>query len=116
MGNFDDFDVEIQDNKERNSEHHNGTVTTAGTPETETTDSGDAIQLTYIYNPSRGPLANSPGDLLYVSWDGGTSYTTITRGSWFIWPGKGSGAAGDTLTIDSNVDGVNYECILVTSC
>ena len=113
MGQFDDFDLEIQDDKERGTEHYNGTVTTAGVPVTVSTINNNTIQYTYVYNPTRGPNANSPGDMLYISWDGGTTYTTLPRGSSIMWPGKGSGSSGESITIDSNVDGVKYEVMLV---
>jgi len=114
VNNFSDFDLEIQDQKDRSTEHHNGNVPTAGTPITTSTTFDRSIQLVYINNPSKGLNANSPGDLLYVSWDGGTNYITLTRGSWIIWPGKGSGTVGQSLTIDSNNNGVKYEIILVS--
>lgn len=114
MVDFTDFDVETQDQKDRETEHSNGDVTTAGTPETVSTTSGKSIQLAYINNPSRGPNGNSPGDLLYISWDGGTTFITLTRGSWIIWPGKGSGTDGQSIVLDSNNDGVKYEIMLVS--
>ena len=112
MAEFNDFDLESQDNKERGTEHYNGSVTTAGSPVTISTASSVPIQLTYVYNPTKGPNANIPGDLLYVSWDG-TNYTVIPRGGYIIWPGKGFGSNFQSISIDSSDDGVNYEVMLV---
>lgn len=111
-----DFDLEIQDDKQRDTEHFNGNVTTAGSPVTLTTSTGRPIQLVRIWNPNKGDYINGPTDLLKISWDDGANWSTYPRGTWEIWPGKGSTTAveGDTIKVDSNVDGVGYEILIVS--
>jgi len=80
---------------------------------TISTSSSKSINYTYVYNPAKGPNANGPGDLLYVSWDGGTNYTVIQRGGYIMWPGKGSGSNNHQITLDANNNGTNYEVMLI---
>jgi hypothetical protein len=113
MADFDHRNIEIQDEIGRDTEHYNGSVTTAGSPVTVSTSSANPIQFSYILNPSKGTNANDPTDLLYVSWDG-TNYTVIPRGGYIMWPGKGFGTSNQSIKIDSNANGTNYEVMLVS--
>lgn len=113
MADFRDFDVEIQDESGRNTEHYNGAITTAGSPVTIATSSGNSIKYAYIYNPAKGLNANDPGDLIYISWDGGSHYTVIPRGGYIMWPGKGSGSNNHQITLDTNENGTKYEVMLI---
>jgi hypothetical protein len=109
MGNFSDFDIEIQDIKDSSPEHFNGTVTTAGTPVTITPSSGKIIQLVLINNPNRGPNANTINQVLLVNIDGGSYKFSVPRGSSFYIPGIFS-----SFKIDSNLNSTKYEVILWT--
>ena len=104
---MDDFDVEVQDEKQSNPEHINGNVATAGSSQTITPSSGNKIQLAYIKNPNKGPNANGFQDVLLVSIDGSTNYTVISRGEYTFFPG-----VFDSIKIDTNNDGTKYEIII----
>lgn len=108
-----EMQIEIGDNVERSTEHHNGTIVTAGSPTTITLASNKPIQLTYIYNPEVGSNKNNPSDVLYISWDG-TNYTALSNGNTLIWPGKGFGSYGSSIKINSNNNGVKYEVMIVS--
>ena len=103
---FDDFDIEIQDQRGNTPEQINGSVTTAGVPVTITPSSGKITSIEVV-NPNKGPNANSSADLLYVSFDG-TTYATINRGGYKAL----EGVYLDSIKIDSNNNGVKYEIIL----
>lgn len=107
MAEFEDFDIEVQDEKDTTPEHQNGQVTTAGTPASLTPTSTKAIQLAYVKNPNKGPNANGSQDVLLVSIDGGTTYTSVSRGEYAYFPGVFT-----TLKLDSNNNNVKYEVIL----
>ena len=108
MAEFNNFDLEIEDLKDAVVEHKNGSVTTAGTPVTITATGSKKILSALIINQAVGPQANSLGDLLYVSFDGGSNYTTISRRGNIAIQG-----AYDDIRVDSNNNGVKYEIILV---
>jgi len=108
MGNFNDFDVEIQDIKDSTSEQFSGSVTTAGSSITITPSSAKPIQLVLIQNPNKGPNANSNQNaVLLVNTDGGSYKFTIARGTGFYIPGIFT-----SFTIDTNINGTKYEVIL----
>lgn len=106
MANFNDFDVEIQDEKDSKPEHINGSVPTAGTPITVTAGNSLPIQQALIVCPGKGPNANTGGSYLLVSSDG-TTYTTVPRGGSLRIDG-----VFDNLKIDASINGVKYELIL----
>ena len=107
MSEFDDFDVEIQDERDSDPEHFNSNVAVAGVPNSITPTSAKPIQLAYIKNPNKGVNANDPNDVLYINIDGTVNYTTISRGEYIYIPGVFT-----TLKIDTNNDGTKYEVIV----
>lgn len=107
MADFDDFDVEIQDEKDSGPEQFNDTVATAGSPNTHTPTSTKQIQLAYLKNPNKGPNANSAQDVILFNIDGGTEFSALARGEYVYIAG-----VFDDLKIDANNNGVNYEVIL----
>jgi hypothetical protein len=107
MAEMNDFDIEIQDEKDSTPEHFNGNVASAGTSVPITPTSGKDIQLAYIKNPNRGDNKNEIADVLYINIDGGSEYTTLSRGEYVYLPGTFT-----TLKIDSNNNGTNYEVIV----
>ena len=111
MADFADGDIEIQDVKNSDPEHFNSSVATAGVSVTITPTSTDVIQWAYINVPSkRHPVTpNNINDALYISLDGGTNYTVLMSGESLFLPG-----ITDSIEIDSNEDGVNYEIIVWT--
>lgn len=108
-----EFENEIADEVNRNTEHFNGTITTAGTPVVITTGTNRSIQLIQIVNPDKGTYANSPGVLLKVSFDG-TNYTTLSRGAVLIWPGKGYGTNSNQVKLDGSANGTKYEVLVIS--
>ena len=104
---FEDFDLEIQDEKDSDPEQFNDTVTTAGTPKIESPTSAKPIQLALIKNPNKGPNANSSQDVLLIIIDGGSQVFSISRGEYVYFPGVFS-----SISIDTNTNGTNYELIL----
>lgn len=107
MSTFDDFDLEIQNECDSTPEHINGTVTTAGSPNTLTPSSGKNIQLAYIKNPNKGTNANNTVDVLYITIDGTSLFTTLSRGEYIYMPGIFA-----NLKIDTNNNGTKYEVIV----
>jgi hypothetical protein len=107
---FNDFDVEIQNEKDSKPEHINGSVTFAGTPITVTAGNGLPIQSALIICPNKGPNANSKGTYLLVSSDGTANYTTVPRGGKLQICG-----VFDNLTIDASDNNTNYEIIITQS-
>lgn len=107
MADFDNFDVEIQDEKGVNPEHFNGSVATAGTPVTITPSSGKITSI-IVYNPRKGPNANGVNDVLLVNIDGTTTEISIPRGE-----SLEVDTYIDDFTIDTNVNGTNYEVIIL---
>lgn len=104
---MDDFDVEIQDEKQSAPEHFNGDVATAGTPVVITPTSGNIVQLVLVKNPNKGPNKNNPNDVLLVSIDGGTTYVSISRGEYSYFPGVFT-----DLKIDATANGAKYETVV----
>ena len=108
---FQDFDIEIQDNKEATPEQISGNIPIAGTPVTINPISGNPIQLAYIHIPGpRDPdNPNSIGDALKISLDGGTNYTTIMANESIFIPGVFT-----NLVLDTNENTTTYQIILWT--
>ena len=106
MSDFKDFDVEVQNFRDSTPEQFNGTVTTAGSPNTITPTSTKPITKAFIQNPSKGTNANSILDVLYYSIDG-TSYASLTRGESITLPG-----IFNSILIDTNNNNTNYEIIV----
>lgn len=104
---FDDFDLEVQDEKDSDPEHFDSSVTTAGSPDTLTPASTKPVQLAYVKNPGKGPKQNGGNDVLLVTIDGSVKTTTIERGAAAYFPGIFT-----SLVIDTNNNGTNYEVIL----
>ena len=104
---IDDFDLEIQDEKDSTPEHFTKTVAVAGTPVSVTPTSGKPIQLLYIKNPSKGSNKNDPSDVVLVTVDGGANFTTINRGEYVYIPGIFTSAS-----LDSNNNGTIIEVIV----
>jgi len=109
MSEFDDFDVEVQDERDSDPEHFNGDVTTAGSPETVTPTSGKAVQLAFIQcNSTRDPVNdNNINDALYFSIDGGTTYVTLMAGENIFVPGVFT-----SIKLDTNTNGTYYQIIV----
>ena len=109
MTNFDDFDLEVQDEKDSAPEHFNGAVSISGTPLTIIPSSGKVIQLAFIKVPSvRHPTTpNSLNDAIKFSIDGGTTYMVLLSGESQYIPGIFT-----NLKLDTNVNGTYYEVIV----
>lgn len=112
MANFNDFDTEIQDDKQRNTEHFNGNLGTAGA--TSQITAASILQYSYIYNPPFGPYANNPNEILYISFDGGTNFISLGRGQYIMWPGKGSGSSSNIITLKGSDDNMGYEVMTIS--
>lgn len=104
---MDDFDLEVQDIRDTDPEHFNGSVTTAGTPVSITPTNAKPIQLALVSNPKKGPNANATNDVLLVNIDGTTVEMALARGEKVYFPG-----IFNTLSVDSNNNSVNYEVIV----
>ena len=105
MGEFNDFDLEIQDIKDSTPEHTNDTVTTAGTPITVQRTDNKQATLVYVKNPNKGTRKNDTNDVIYISIDGQDPEdegTTLARGEFIYLPGP---IADGDLKFDSNSDG-----------
>lgn len=107
MAEMDDFDVEVQDEKDSNPEHFEGAVATAGSPVSISPSNGKDIQLVFIHNPNKGDNSNNFNDALYITLDGSANKTTIPRGASRYFPGIMS-----SIDVDSNNNGTNYEIIV----
>jgi hypothetical protein len=105
--------VAIGDHVNRDTEHHNGNVTTAGVPETISAATNRPLQFVHIFNPDKGVRGNDSVDILYISFDG-TNYTTLPRGTSISLPCKGFGIYEHQLKIDANNDATNYEILLIS--
>jgi hypothetical protein len=86
--------------------HFESAVATAGTPDTITIP-GKKIQLVFVFNPNKGPSKNQTQDVLFITIDGSPQKTTVPRGASRYFPGT-----FDTLEVDTNNDGTNYEVIV----
>lgn len=87
--------------------HFNGSVTTAGSPVTISAPNSEKISSAIIDNPDKGTNANDKADLLLVSFDGGTTFKTVKRGT-----SLSVTASFTDIRIDSNNNGTNYEVII----
>lgn len=106
---MEDFDVEIQDERDSDPEAFIGSVTTAGSPVTITPTNNKPIQEAYIEcNSTRDPdNSNNINDAIKYSFDGGTNYLTLMAGESIPLSGIFL-----NLKIDANNDGVNYQVIV----
>lgn len=105
---FEDFDIEIQDEKQSNPEHFNGNVTTAGVPVTLSLTSAVEIQWAYIECAgTRDPdNKNNINDSIKYSLDG-TNYIPLMAGESAFVPGIVS-----EIKLDTNTNGTYYYVIL----
>jgi len=113
MVEFNDFDLEIQDEKQSEPEHFNGSITTAGSPVSLQLTSGKAIQWFFLSVPSVRDQSSSNGihDAIKFNIDGTSTYVTIMSGESIFVPGL-----TQTLKLDTNDDGTDYEVILWGGC
>lgn len=109
MVDFEDFDLEVQDERDSTPEHFSGSVTTAGSPVTITATSGKTIQYSFIMcNGTRDPWNdNNINDAIKFSIDGGSVWTTLMAGESQYIPGVHA-----NIRIDASDDGVNYQVIV----
>ena len=109
MTDFNDFDLEISDDKNSTPENFSGSIATAGSPVTLTPTSTNPVQLAFVNVPSvRDPSApNSLSDAIRVSLDGGTTYVTLMSGESQYFPGSFA-----SLKLDTNANGTTYQVIL----
>ena len=107
MSTMGDFDLEIQDERDSNPEHFEGSVATAGSSVTITPTNAQQIQKAIIISPKRGPNANGFNDVLKINIDGTTKFIHIARGESLELPGVFT-----SLKIDALTNGVNYEIIV----
>lgn len=100
------FDHEMEDINDSAPKHFNGSVTTAGSPITLVSPDASNFTSAVVSNPIKGPNENGKNDLLLVSFDSGTTYLTVERGS-----SVSITANFANIKIDSNEDGTNYEVL-----
>lgn len=108
MAEFNDFDIEIENEKESTVEQFSGNVATAGVPVTITPSNGRPIKSFFIDVPSVMDIQapNAIADGILYSMDGGTTYFSLSSGEWIYMPVE----AGITdLRIDTNNDGTTYQ-------
>ena len=104
---FDDFDVEIQDEKDSQPEVSAGNTGTIGNVTTIAHSTGRQIKGTYIESPRIPPTVNPRTSFLEYSIDGGTTYFALKRGEWISLPG-----VFDDLRLKSNATGTFYKVII----
>ena len=107
MAEFDDFDIEVQNEKDSDPEHFTVTVATAGSPVTISPTNTKPIQLLYVKNANKGPNANSPNDVVLVTIDGSANVVSVSRGEYTYFPGVFS-----SVDIDATADGTKAEIIV----
>ena len=107
MADFNDFDVEIQNEKDSSPEQFTTTVATAGSSVTVTPSNGKPIQLLYVKNANKGPNANSPNDVVLVTIDGSANVVSVSRGEYTYFPGIFT-----SVDIDATADGTKAEIIV----
>lgn len=88
-------------------EHINGTVTTAGSPDT-ITPTANTIRAFVVQNPIKGPNKNGSSDVLLISLDSGVTFFSLARGDVLTM----SYVNIADIRMDSNNNGTNYEIIL----
>lgn len=103
MADFNDFDIEIQNEKDSDSESFVATVTTAGSPVTITPTNLKTITCAYIHVPDAGPNVgtNTIGDYILYSTDGGSVFHQLKVNEWIGLPGNFS-----DIRIDASKDGM----------
>lgn len=104
---MDDFDLEIQNEKDSDPEQFTITVATAGSAISVTPTNTKPIQLAYIKNASKGPNSNDPQDVVLITIDGSANVTTVNRGEYVYIPGIFT-----TLELDTNNNGTKAEVIV----
>ena len=106
MAEFQDFDIEVQDERGSEVESDVVTVTTAGVPQTFTPASTRIIQKAFINVPRVGPNSgtNSISRYILYSVDGGTTYHTLMVNESIAIPGNFT-----DLRIDSSHNGMKAE-------
>ena len=109
MSTFSDFDLEVQDLKDSEPEHFNGSITTAGSPVTITPTSGRNVQFFFLSVPGvRDPdNPNAISDAIKFSLDAGTTYDNIMSGESIFLP-----ANITDIRLDSNANGTTYRIIV----
>lgn len=100
------FDHEMEDINDSAPKHFNGTVTTAGTPTTLVSPDASNFTSAIVSNPAKGPNENTKSTLLFVSFDAGTTYMTLERGT-----SISITANFANIKIDTDTDGASYEVI-----
>ena len=116
MAEMNDFDLEVQDEFHRTTEHINGltgVIAGIGGAITITPANNRVLQGTLINNPLEGVRANNRTSILYASWDN-VNFITIPAGDNIVWGGKGYGANENTVKLYSNNSSVNYEIMVVS--
>lgn len=100
---MEDFDVEIQNEKDSQAESFIATVTTAGTPVTITPTTGRTISCASIQVPDDGPNVgtNQINDYILYSTDGGTIFHQLKVNEFVGLPGS-----FNDLVLDSSRDGM----------
>jgi len=103
MGNFDDGDVEIQNEKDSDAESFIQEVVTAGVPQTVTPTTGRPVACAAIHVPDSGPNigTNLVNDFILYSTDGGTVFHVLKVNEWVGLPGNFT-----DLRIDASKDGM----------
>lgn len=100
---MEDFDIEIQNEKDSEAESFVATVTTSGTPVTIAPATGRPIGCAAIHVPDGGPNVgtNEINDYILYSTDGGTTFHQLKVNEFVGLPGTFT-----DLRIDSSKDGM----------
>lgn len=103
MAEFNDFDVEIQNEKDSDQESFIVEVITAGSPVTVTPTNARPVACAAIHVPSVGPNkgTNLIKDYILYSTDGGTVYHALKVNEYVALPGNFT-----DLRIDASKDGM----------
>jgi len=106
MGDFNDFDLEIENLRGSTPESFITTITTAGSPVTVSPSSGDSIKVAYVNVPLIGPNStnNTINRYILYSTDSGTTYHTLRVNESINIPG-----VFQDLRIDSSHNGMKVE-------
>ena len=106
MGDYGDFDVEVENSKESDPYTEVVTITTAGVPQTVTPSNGNVIRAFTLYPPKIGPNSgtNTFNRYILYSTDAGTTFKTLPVNEWICEPGNMI-----DLRIDSSHDGMKAE-------
>jgi len=90
MADMNDFDIEIQNEKDSEAESFVVTVATVGVIQTIAPSNARPIGCAYIHVPDSGPNVgtNEVGDYLLYSTDGGTIFHVLKVNEWIGLPGN----------------------------